>query len=194
MLKKSNSILYILLFLNCLLGSSNAQTPCAGAPSGNILASASTWDNLRNNENSIKFNINTLIKSATEGKKQAVFTIISKPNKFLSDYSDKEYCEKKKQETLSNKLVFTSPELTSTDDLNSWIGDFSQGKGDAGGDLYSKCDKTCSPSYEYEITYSTNLNMKAGTNNRYKVKALVVCGEARDKDDNQYSLTLVCKD
>lgn len=160
----------------------HAEAQCAD--SSLILASASTWDNIRNSENSIKFKIGSLIKKATEGKGQATFTISSKPNKFLSDYSDKEYCAKKEKETATEKLVFNSPELSSNDELNSWIGDFSQGKGKEGGDLYAKCDKSCSPSYEYKITFSS------GT--KYKVQALVGCGHARDKDDNQYGLKLVC--
>ena len=164
-----------------------AESPCTQSEGGPVLASASTWDNLRNNENSIKFNIGKLIKSATEGKQKATFTIISKPNKLLTSYSDKKYCEVKEQETLIKKLTFSSPNLASTDDLNSWIADFSQGKGDAGEDLYAKCDKSCSPSYEYEISYSSTPKVN------FKVLAKVICGHARDKDDNQYNLNLICK-
>jgi len=161
-----------------------AQAPCVEGQTNDVLASASTWDNLRNSENSIKFKIGKLLKEGIGNSTNAKFTIASKPQKLLSDYSDKVYCEAKKQETSNTKLIFASPKLGSLDNLNSWIADFSQGKGKQGGELYEKCDKTCSPEYEYQISY----NNEKGE--QYEVKALVICGHARDKDDNQYKLSL----
>ncbi len=172
------------LLLTLVLGSQViAEEPCNDTGSA-VLASASTWDNLRNSENSIKFKIGKLLKEGIGNNTNTKFTITSKPQKFLSDYGDKAYCETKKQETSNTKLIFTSPKLGSLDNLNSWIADFSQGKGKQGGELYEKCDKTCSPEYEYQISY----NNEKGE--QYEVKALVICGHARDKDDNQYKLSL----
>ncbi len=156
-----------------------------------ILASASTWDNLRNNENSLKFIISKLIKSATKGRDKGSFILFSRPNKVLTDYSDQQYCLDKKSKTTSSKLEFSSPTLEGDDALNAWIGDFSQGKGEAGNKLYDLCDKSCSPSYEYRIDFSSSTKKDKDGSLSYGVKALVICGEARDKDDNQYILNIL---
>jgi hypothetical protein len=182
-----NKFFYFSLIIFLIPGTIIADyTPCPKESNDMILASASTWDNLRNSDKSIKFKISQLINTATNGKSEENFTIQSIPNKILGSYTDKAYCETKLLETIDNKLLFTSPKFKSLDELNSWIGDFSQGKGADGAQLYQQCDKTCSPSYEYKISF------RSEPKTEYEVKALVICGHARDKDDNQYSLSLTC--
>lgn len=175
---------FFLTLILLLPSFTSAESPCS--PSSLTLASAGTWDNLRNNENSIKFQIAHLMAKAIGDKKEANFEIKSTPNKFLSSYSDKNYCEGKLKETENDNLKYNSPSFSSLEDLNAWIADFSQGKGDAGNLLYDQCDKSCSPQYTYKISYTSSPTKS------YTVTALVICGPARDKDDNQYSLSLTC--
>lgn len=167
------------------ISAAHAEPPCAEWQNyPTTLASASTWTNLRNSEDSIKFKIGNLLKEGIGSSSSTKFSIKSTPNKLLDNYSDKTYCETKKQETENSPLQFNSPEIPSLDNLNSWIADFSQGKGEKGGELYEKCDRSCSPSYEYHISYRKEQGEKIN------VTASVVCGHARDKDDNQYTLSL----
>lgn len=67
------------------------------------------------------------------------------------------------------------------EDLNDWIKELSTGDGQQGEDLYTKCDKSCSPRYQYVVHRKDDPNI-------YEVVASVTCGEARDKDENNYSL------
>lgn len=149
------------------------------------LASANTWDNLRNNEGSLKFVTAKIIKGATEGKSASSFAITTSPNKYLNNYDDQSYCEQKlKQTSGQNRLSYSSPSLSSSDAVSDWISGFSQGKSIEGSELYKACDKSCSPAYEYNISFENQV---------YKIKALVTCGHARDKDDNKYKIKAICK-
>ncbi|MCB0337738.1 MAG: hypothetical protein KDD62_15585, partial [Bdellovibrionales bacterium] len=64
--------------------------------------------------------------------------------------------------------------------LQKWINRFSQGKNAAGIQLYKQCPGACSPQYEY-------LLQKLGTG--FEVDAHVICGPARNKWDNRYSIS-----
>jgi hypothetical protein len=105
----------------------------------------------------------------------------STPNKFRSGYSEAAHCDALFALTSKQPLIYQNDRIETVDDLNQWIGDISQGSGKEGRDLYKKCDGSCSPRFEYHI--SKNLNSTG-----YSVKASIVCGAARDKDDGQYVL------
>ena len=99
----------------------------------------------------------------------------------MSDSNDKEYCKDLEKQTSKSPLSYSNSGLHSIEDLNKWIGDLSQGKGMNGGDLYKKCDRSCSPRYEYLITRN-----KGDTG--HTVNASVICGSPRDKSNNNYML------
>lgn len=162
-------------------------TPAFADPgcSGELqLASASTWDNVMNTKDSLKFKTSQLINSAIKDKQKAEIVVKTIPNKILKQYSDKEYCDKKLQQTSGDKkLIYKSTSLNSADAVNEWISGLSQGKNTEGKSLYEKCDKTCSPEYEYLILFDSG---------KFNVKAAVTCGHARDKNDNKYKLSASC--
>ena len=106
----------------------------------------------------------------------------SSPSKFLSEYKDRQHCTSLHTLTSKQPLRYITGEITSVEDLSSWIGQLSQGKGRDGKDLYARCDRSCSPRYEYLIT-----KLKRGDIN-YIATASVICSDARDKDDNMYEL------
>ncbi len=103
------------------------------------------------------------------------------PTSRLSDYSEKEDCQKYLDQTTSSPLQFVSPEFSNKDEFGKWFADLSQGKGQAGKKLYRLCPGKCSPSY------SVILEDKEASN--YLAKVSAVCGHARNKSDNKYQVT-----
>lgn len=174
--------------------------PCSVQPAANaqanILASAAAWSNLRNQAGSIRFESGRLVASAlsklpqdnsssasckldcASPKPAVMFTSV--PNRFLKEYSDRDRCEQHLKKTKANPLQYTARKFRSLEEFNAWYGDFSQGKGKDGADLYKNCDGSCSPQY------STLIKPQGSV---LEVDAQVVCGPARDKDDNQYKLS-----
>lgn len=196
-------VLVVFIVALFTLTATSAEQSCGSVAKDIIVkdseASASFWGNLRNREGSISYESNALFTAAKDEadklirpdnfcpkgcqvSKRAVLFFRSAPNKFLSDYDDSKYCEALLESTTRTPLTYVTTALTSIDELNSWISDLSQGKGDSGTDLYEKCDKSCSPRFEYTIARRGEV---AG---QYLVKASVTCGPARDKDDNMYNL------
>ena len=164
--------------------SSDAAAPSKIVPGAKALASANWFSNLRSHENSLKVKVKTLLEEALEKKKDSLpistkilFDVV--PQRVLSDYSDKQYCKDKLQETGANPILY-SKNFKEIDEFKDWFADFSQGKGGEGKDLYKKCDKSCSPAYSIEIEGNLGMGLKTNTE--------VVCGHARDKEDDQYKL------
>ena len=104
----------------------------------------------------------------------------SVPNKFLGSYSDQGECQTLEAQTKKDPFRYTNLKFQTLDELNNWFGDFSQGKGKDGADLYARCPGSCSPQY-------TNIVRKE--NDYFSLQVEVICGPARDKSDNQYQLT-----
>lgn len=176
-----------------------------GAPScsgrdvvlNNSLATASTFANVTGADGSIKKESGKLLTQAVDGVREAkqpdsvcsadcnvnpspFIFLRSVPNKFLSDYSDKAECDKFETETTDKPIFYGNLHFNSLAELNDWFGDFSQGKGKEGKDLYNRCPGSCSPRYT---------NIIRPSENGFDVEAEVVCGAARDKSDNQYQLS-----
>lgn len=187
----------------CLSSSAVLAQSCAGhervVEVETATATASSWSNLRNNPGSLRFESARLLTRATGDNtapppadlscpagcsvpKAPEVLFVSVPQKYLSDYSEREHCEQLRQATTKKPFTYANRTFTDSSGLNDWFGDFSQGKGKDGKDLYSKCDGACSPQYTCEI----RRDGKSGL----VVNASVVCGAARDKDDNSYRLTL----
>lgn len=175
-----------IVFLFCsyflFLNSTFAENICENNKLQTKVASASLWDNYRENPGSIAKESGDMLKLAMlelkkNNKCNIVFTSI--PNKFLSDYSDKDYCEKFFKQTKENPIKYRNIKFNNIEEFSSWYNEFSQGKGKEGKDLYNKCDKSCSPQYKSIISQNTD---------SLNVEVEVVCGAARDKDENNYIL------
>jgi hypothetical protein len=185
------NIIFGLIFSLLILGTSVSaestgkdKCPADEYSLGESIGSASTWGNLRNNEGSLRYETQKLLDAnLTRIDSSTSLVMSSTPKAYLTSYSNHAYCAdlevKTKSEPLKYTMSFDSPE-----DLNSWISDFSQGKGEEGSDLYKKCDKDCSPQYKYIISNDKNKPLK--------VIAQVICGHARDKSNNEYQLALKC--
>jgi hypothetical protein len=168
-------------------------------PVKNAVGSAGLWANLRDNPGSVKFESNAILELARgqaasvqrpEGfcpkgcsvAESGFFVLQSHPKKTRKDAPDATYCAALERSTLGKPLLYRKTDVRTIDDLNGWIGDLSQGSGPDGNDLYAKCDRSCSPRFDYFISR----NDPSGT--QYTVEARVVCGAPRDKDDNRYQL------
>jgi hypothetical protein len=102
------------------------------------------------------------------------------PKLVKREYSEKEYCARLLSKTTQEPLRYYERSYESREQLQEWVSDFSQGKGKDGEDLYRRCDKSCSPRYQYVITQP-----KPGY---FSISAEVVCGHARDKSDDMYTI------
>jgi hypothetical protein len=161
------------------------------------LASASMLANVRNRKGSIRFETREMLNKAetnlTNAEKPAALcpsncqlpdepTIVfqSIPNNFLVAYNQREKCEKLQDETEENPFTYNDKEFDSMQALESWFSNFSQGKGEDGKNLYERCSGECSPQYKNIIT---------SEDNKFILTAEVVCGQARDKKDNNYKIS-----
>lgn len=170
------------------------------------LATASTLANVRNKKGSIRFETSEMLNKAendlANAKKPADLcpsscqlpdqpTIVfqSIPASFLTNYGQREKCESLQEETEKNPLTYDDRRFDSMQSLESWFSNFSQGKGRDGKDLYERCSGQCSPQYKNIISIN---------NDKYILNASVVCGQARDKKDNNYEISYgfrwVCQD
>ncbi len=180
-------IIYILILFSSALAEAESLEECK-LKAHELLrteGSAGTWDNLRNNKGSLRYETNELLSSGlTVLDPETSITITSEPKKYIREHKDANYCKTKLDETSKTPIVFSNKKFKTSEELNSWIADFSQGKGKEGRELYKKCDKSCSPQYSYLINKDETEDLM--------VNASVVCGLARDKDDNTYLLKLSC--
>jgi hypothetical protein len=177
-----------------------ASDDCAAVyleiPLDKAKGNANVFANAVNQESSVRAKtsrmINAAVKSSLLDKRpevscpahcvpanRAVTVLRTTPSKFLSDYADKDKCENYLKETRQNPLRYLDRQFLSQAELNEWSRSFTQGKGDDGRDLYNRCDGKCSPQYSYFIEFE---------NAQYRLDVEVVCGPARDKEDNTYDL------
>lgn len=109
---------------------------------------------------------------------QIIFTSV--PSSFRSGYSDEKECNRLAEQTKKSPLTFGTKSFGSMNELSEWISQFSQGKGAEGEQLYKQCPGSCSPQFHYEIR----------TGGGVDVTPAVICGAARDKDENLYSIAV----
>lgn len=165
-------------------------------PIRSTLASAGFFANLRRADNSISFLMDQLIsesevkarelatsearcsRSCTNALTAVVFT--STPNQTLPDHADAAMCARLFQSTQQTPIEYRNRTFDSQEDAEEWYNDLTQGDGSDGEDLYARCPGACSPAYS-SVTYQIN--------GKFTVSTSVVCGHARDKEDNQYRLT-----
>lgn len=106
------------------------------------------------------------------------------PTVFLPEEKQQALCLTLEQQTKENPLHFGAKEFNSVPELNDWIMQFSQGRGDDGKRLYEQCGGNCSPRYTFSI---------AQDGEKLKVSTDVLCGFARDKKSDQYAVSTVIR-
>ncbi len=149
------------------------------------VASAGTWENVRNSPGSLRKESSNLISLGVSSAPGAYFSLTTTPKALLKDSSDQSYCEKKLEESKKKPITFGPRIFKSLEDLQSWVGELSKGSGTDGEKLYDICDKSCSPVYTYNI--KEDLVAK-----KFEASVSALCGLPRDKDDNKYNLELWC--
>jgi hypothetical protein len=115
--------------------------------------------------------------SVVEGSAHALFSIV--PNKVLNGYADERKCEELLKQTTSHPLKF-SHSARSEKELGVWLSDVSKGRREDGAALYNKCGGRCSPRYFADVVQDGS---------GFTVNLDVVCGPARDKEDNTYGVS-----
>ena len=102
------------------------------------------------------------------------------PTAFLAAGQQRDVCRRFESETTLHPLEFNQRSFRNVAELNDWIMEFSQGRGDDGKLLYQRCSSNCSPRYTFLI---------AEQNSGYAVRASVLCGLARDKSNENYRIS-----
>ena len=172
------------------------QSKCAplnvDIPIRSTLASAGFFANIRNSDDSIRFRMDQLLTQAKAAAHEryiqetgcrrdctnAVVAVVfsSSPNKTLSEYDETSTCQRLQEQTLTSPIVYDKRSFDSEEAAKDWYNELTQGDGADGEDLYEKCPGKCSPAY------SSTAYEDAG---KFLVTTSIVCGHARDKDDNQ---------
>lgn len=193
----------VMTYVGCALAwvtAAFAQAPCT-PPQPDIsirstLASAGFFDNLRNSDDSIRHQMDQLL-SQSENKASEIVTqkspcssscssplvavvFSSSPNMTLPQYEDSPTCQKLLETTKQQPIVYSGRVFETQNDAEEWYNDLTQGDGTDGEDLYNRCPGQCSPSY-------TSVIYRQG--GKFVITTSIVCGHARDKDDNQYRLS-----
>jgi hypothetical protein len=177
-----------------------SQQPCTpdhvDLPKEQTTASASFWPNLARSPGSLRAELSRLLRNAREqitevkppsnacspicrvaGPTHILFRVA--PNKFLRSYADFDKCDERLMQTSSQPLRFGPHRARSADELAAWLSDVSQGEGQEGAVLYQKCGGKCSPRYFMDVFQDAD---------RFVATLEVVCGHARDKADNSYTV------
>jgi hypothetical protein len=102
------------------------------------------------------------------------------PQKLLASYADFRKCEERLRQTSNQPLRFGPRHARSADELAAWLSDLSQGRGRDGAALYRECDGRCSPRYSAQVVQDGDGLIAT---------LEVVCGHARDRDDNTYIIS-----
>lgn len=165
-------------------------------PVRSVLATAGLMANLRGSDNSIKSRMDGLLtdarsaaatlhareegcaRSCADSKVAVVF--LSKPNVELKGYDEAETCNNLLKATTAAPITYDKRRFPSDDAAKAWYNDLTQGNGQDGADLYKRCPGSCSPQYS-SVAYRDGSDIVVSTS--------IICGPARDKDDNQYDLT-----
>jgi hypothetical protein len=107
------------------------------------------------------------------------------PLAFLPAAKQEALCLTLEKDTQSHPLLFSPAEFKTVEKLNAWVMEFSQGRGEQGKKLYEQCGGNCSPRYTFSIAQGAN---------GLKVDASVVCGLARDKSSDDYTVSTAVRD
>lgn len=159
-------------------------------------ATASFFANEANKPGSIRYESGAILEKADNGLPSAekpeglcpagcalpekpVIVFRAVPQKFLTNYSDYNMCQKLLEQTEKAPFEYNK-DFSSMSEVESWFSDFSRGKGADGQNMYEKCGGQCSPQYEFFIV---------DTKGKLSLDADVICGHARDKDNDMYDIS-----
>ncbi|HQH26609.1 MAG TPA: hypothetical protein PLP17_04360 [Oligoflexia bacterium] len=197
---------FVICVVACLLCAGRASAQAAGECSAafdeiagqETVATAGSFDNLRKAKGSLRFETQRLLSWAWEKEKslyapadlcrdectvaeRPLVVFRAEPRMFLNKNKDAEFCAKMMEQTKKTPFVYTGRTFASLDEFSSWFMDFSTGSGVEGKDLYRRCARSCSPQYTIYLSKQDK---------KLEATAEVLCGPARDKDDNQYNLSV----
>lgn len=160
------------------------------------LASAGFFANLRNADHSIRSRTDQMLKDARSAaqtmsaqearcKRSCEAPVVavlfnSTPHRYLVNHREASQCQALLESTTKTPIVYEKRRFPSDDEARGWYEDLTQGDGVDGEDLYRRCPGACSPAY-------SSLAYRDGS--EFVVSTSIVCGHARDKDDDQYSLS-----
>ncbi len=102
------------------------------------------------------------------------------PVTFLPNDQQQKLCLTLEKDTTAHPLIFSPQAFQTVEKLNAWVMEFSQGRGEQGQKLYAQCGGNCSPRYTFLIAQGTD---------GLQVDAAVVCGLARDKSSDDYTVS-----
>lgn len=102
------------------------------------------------------------------------------PMSFLPKPEQQQLCLSLERDTQARPLAFPDQEFETVEELNAFVMEFSQGRGELGKALYAQCGGNCSPRYTFRI---------APGDSGLKVETRVVCGLARDRKSEDYSVS-----
>ena len=160
------------------------------------LASAGFFSNLRNAEHSINSQMDVLLEEARIRADQqsapptpcdtscqfpkVAVVFRSEPHKRLLNYDEYPICDALYKHTRIHPIMYEHRTFSSEREAKKWYRDLTQGRGVDGKDLYVRCPGRCSPAYSSTAFQHSD---------KFIVSATIVCGHARDKDDDQYLLS-----
>lgn len=183
----------------------SADMPTLGAPCSPLnstiplqtsLASAGFFANLRNADHSVRARTDQMLKDARTaaqalserergcrrpcGTPVVAVVFNSTPYRYLTNHREAAQCQVLLESTSRSPIVYERRRFPSDDEAREWYEELTQGDGADGEDLYRRCPGACSPAYS-SVAYKDG--------EEFVVSTSIVCGHARDKDDNQYSLS-----
>ena len=183
-------VLSFALFAGCAMAAGNddakaCATPPVVTPLAAETASAGYLSNFTNRAGSIRAVSKSMLNSAIATAKannsgqQIIFQSI--PQLSVKADSDDSMCKRLEELTTAKPIEFNDKQFATTDDLNDWIMNFTQGEGEDGKSLYEQCPGKCSPQYTWRIDPA---------NSELKVQARVICGPPRNRDSDAYKLSI----
>lgn len=102
------------------------------------------------------------------------------PVHFLNEREQKSVCLKLDAQTRKRPFQFPTRRFATVTELNDWVMEFSQGRGEEGQELYRRCSANCSPRYQFEIAQDAK---------GLAVDTRVQCGAARDRASDEYAVS-----
>jgi hypothetical protein len=192
----------LLVLFGCLLRPHRVWADGSCTPLGReiplqaSLASAGFFANLRNADHSIRARTDQMLQDARSAAQtmstqeascmrsckapKVAVLFHSTPYRYLPNHKEATQCQALLETTTKTPIVYEKRRFPSDDQARAWYEDLTQGDGTDGEDLYRRCPGACSPAYS-SVAYRDG--------SEFVVSTSIVCGHARDKDDDQYSLS-----
>jgi hypothetical protein len=179
-----------------------AQINCADVSAQvairHAVGDAGIWSNIWESEGSIAYEARKLLQWAEkEFQRSSVprdlcpahcrpaaspsIMFSSIPQKYRTNYEEEGKCLQMLEDMTKSPLVYEPGRFEATENVFDWFNNFSRGKGDDGEDFYAKCGGTCSGRIHTRLD---------PIDDGWGMVTKVICGPARDKDQNKYDITV----